>query len=130
MLWQMTFYKAPDAARVDGFEAGYFSSLAETEAVRADYAGLPGFRDCPEGTWEIIGHAIEVPADGIVWRIVGYNWSSGGDERDLLCSPVFADRAAAEDCLRMLQDAYARESLQIAAIRVGQRQWAEGFDAD
>lgn len=130
MIWQLTFYKTTGASHVDGFEAGYFDSLDEVEAVRAEYmASIPGFRDNPQGSWELIGHAVSAPADGIVWRICGYNWSEDGDERDLLYSPVFADRDAAEACLAALKARCPREHLDISRIRVNQRWWAEGFTA-
>lgn len=130
MIWQLTFYKTPDADRVDGFEVGYFDSLDKVEAVKAAYAALPGFRDNPQGTWELTGHAVDVPADGVVWRVCGYNWTEDGDERDLIDSPVFADRKAAEACLAELNARYRREHLDIGRIRVNQRLWAEGFTAD
>lgn len=131
MIWQLMFYKTADASHADGFDVGYFDSLDEVEAVKAAYmASLPGFRDNPEGTWELIGHAVNAPADGIVWRICGYNWSEDGDERDLLYSPVFADRAAAEACLAALKACCQRERLDINRIQVNQRWWAEGFSED
>lgn len=80
--------------------------------------------------WELIGHTVSVPADGIVWRVCGYNWSPDSDERDLLYSPVFADRAAAEACLAGLKARYHRDHLEIGRIRVNQRQWTEGFTAE
>lgn len=130
MIWQLTFYKTPDAGRVDGFDVGYFDSLDKVEDVKAAYATLPGFRDNPEGTWELTGHAVIVPADGVVWRVCGYNYSADGDERDLIHSPVFTDRDAAVACLAELNARYRREHLDIGRIRVNQRLWAEGFTAD
>lgn len=130
MLWQLTFYKTADAARTESFEVGYFTSLDTVEAVKAEYAALPGFRDFPEGTWEVVGHAADVPPDGLLWQVVGYNWSEDGDERDLLCSPVFADRAAAEGCRAELAARYERESMEIVRIEVDRRWWAKGFDSE
>ena len=130
MLWQLTFYKKPDAPRVDGFGVGCFSSLDEVRAVQADYAALPGFRDNPQGTWALTGHAVDLPADGIVWQVVGYNWSADGDERDLLYSPIFADRADAETCLSELDAHCKREHLEIMRIEVNRRWFAEGFDSE
>lgn len=131
MLWQLTFFKTPGAGRTDGFDVGYFDSLDEAEAVRAGYmASLPGFRDNPEGTWELTGHAVSAPADGIVWRVCGFNWAEDGTERDLLYSPVFTDKDAAEACLAALQERYQRDHLGISRIQVNQRWWAEGFTED
>lgn len=130
MLWQLTFYKTTDAARTESFEVGYFTSLDAVEAVKADYAALPGFRDFPEGTWELIGHAVDAPTDGVVWQVIGYNWSEDGDERDLICSPVFADRAAAERCRTELAARFERESMELVRIEVGQRWWSEGFESE
>lgn len=131
MLWQLTFYKIPDACRMDGFSVGYFDTLAEVESLKATYtATLPGFRDHPEGTWDIIGHAVDVPPDGVVWQVIGYNWSADSDERDLIFSPLFADRAAAEACLSELAARHEREHLKITAIHVNRRWWTEGFDSE
>lgn len=44
-----------------------------------------------------------------------------GTERDLLCSPVFADKDAAEACLAALQERYQRDHLGISRIQVNQR---------
>lgn len=129
MLWQLTFYKTPDACRADGFDVGYFDTLDEVETVKAECAALPGFRDCPGGTWDVVGHAVDAPADGVVWRVTGYNWSEDGDERDLIDSPVFASKEVAEACLRELSARYQREHMEIAAIHVGRRWWTEGFDS-
>lgn len=130
MLWQLTFYKTPDASRTGGFEVGFFDTLGEVEAVKAAYTALPGFRDNPEGTWELIGHAVDAPEDGVVWRVCGWNWSEDGDERDLIDSPVFVDRAAAESCYAELALRYARECLEISPICVNRRCWAEGFTSE
>ncbi|MBQ7849729.1 MAG: hypothetical protein IJ343_08430 [Clostridia bacterium] len=130
MIWQLTFYKSPEAARADCFQVGFFDSLDEVESVKAHYtSNVPGFRDCPDGTWELTGHPIDRPPDGLLWQVIGYNWSEDGDERDLICSPVFADRAAAERCRTELAARYERESMEIVRIEVDRRWWAEGFDS-
>ena len=129
MIWQLIFYKAPDASAVDGFEVGFFDSLDEAAAVKADYAALPGFRDAPEGTWTLVGHAVSGPADGLVWRVVGHSWSEAGDERDVIMSPVFADRADADACLAALSSRCPRDMLEVTRIRINQRLWPEGFDS-
>lgn len=131
MLWQLTFYSAPDAPRVNCFEVGYFDSLDEIEAIKKEYmTRVPGFRDHPDGTWELTGHALDVPADSILWQVIGYNRSETGDERDLLISPLFADKTAAETCRAELSARYAREELCIVPIQVNRRWWTEGFDQE
>lgn len=129
MIWQLIFHKTPDAPRVDCFEVGYFRSLDEVEAVKAAYAGLPGFRDALQGTWELVGHAADAPADGVLWRATGFNWSEEGDERDLICSPLFADSADAEAFLTDVQARCPRDHFALDPIRIDRRCWAEGFGA-
>lgn len=98
MLWQLTFLKTPDAPRIDGFEVGYFSDLAQVGAVKADYAALPGFNRTPDG-----------------------------DECDLIESPVFPDKAAASACLQTLSARYQRAHMTLERIDVNRRWWADGF---
>lgn len=131
MIWQLTFYKAPDAPRPDGFEVGYFRSLDEIEAVKTHYmAEVPGFHDTPWGSWEITGHAVDVPESGLLWQACGWNWDSESNECDLLQSPLFAEKADAEACLATFANRYERDVLEIIDVRVGQRLWASGFEAE
>ena len=131
MIWQLTFYKTPDAPRPDGFEVGYFLSLDEAEAVKAHYmAEVPGFRDNPWGSWEIAGHAIDAPEGGVLWQAYGWNWDSESNECDLLHSPLYPDKADAEACLAAFAARYERDAMEVSSILVGHRCWAGGFEAE
>ncbi|MBQ2953185.1 MAG: hypothetical protein IJE07_06470 [Clostridia bacterium] len=131
MIWQLTFYKDPDAPRPDGFEVGYFATLDDAEAAKAHYtANVPGFRDNPWGSWEIAGHAVDAPESGVIWQACGWNWDCGSNECDLLNSPLFASRDEADACLAEFAARYERDVLEVCRIRVGQRMWAQGFDAE
>lgn len=131
MLWELIFYKTPDAAHVDCFRVGYFTSLEKVETVKTQYTEcLPGFRDHPDGTWELIGHAVAVEGNACFWQAIGYSWSENMDERDLLWSPIFPDRHQAEECLAALQAMYQRDDWVINCIKPDAPLWKEGFTSE
>lgn len=131
MLWELNFYKTPDSPHSEQFTVGYFVSLDEVEAVKAHYMSrVPGFRDTPWGSWEIIGHAVDIPGDGILWQVYGWNWSPDCNECDRLQSPLFADRTAADSCLAEFTAHYQRDVLEMGRIVVNERMWAQGFDSE
>ena len=112
------------------FDIGVFASEKEAEGVGEYYlTSVPGFKDYPcISQIEKKDVRDKNGSDpSVVWMAWGYNMNDKQDETDIVESPFYVTKEAAEDGLKMLQSQYVRDEWGIDRFKVGRQYWTEGF---
>ena len=115
----------------EDFSIGIFHSRYEAEKIANFYfANVKGFRDFPCTAKISVIHIAGLFIDTIseVFIVLGWNTDKNINEVDIIESPCFVSRSQALLVLEQMKQQHERSCWTVQCWKVGQAEWAEGFE--